>query len=121
MHEFEIRLEGVKFFARHGVFDHERRDGNEFEADVVVKYPSMVYGPHFNDDINETISYVSIFNILKNEMMNPRHLLETVASDTAFAIKGAYPQVSYVEVKITKLAPPIPGFQGRASVSYILN
>ena len=35
----EIRLRGLRAFGHHGVFDHERENGQEFIIDVDVRIP----------------------------------------------------------------------------------
>lgn len=121
MSEFEIRLENLKFFSHHGLFDHELRDGNEFEVNLFVKYGSET-GPSesFENEISieETISYVTLFEIVKEEMETPRKLLETAVRAIVLRIKRVFPFVTGIECNIKKITPPIKGFIGSASVSF---
>lgn len=114
---FDIRLEKVRFFARHGVFSHETRDGNEFEVSLSVKY-SPEEERIMEDRIEGTISYVSIYEIVKQEMQIPRRLLETVACSIVKKIKTEFPFCQAVECSISKITPPIKGFTGSVSVTY---
>lgn len=119
---FEIRLENARFFSHHGVFDHETRDGNEFEVNLLVKYRAGKYWRlgmrERPDSLEDTISYVDLFEIVKNEMNRPRKLLETVAVAIVQKIKLDYPFCMEIECKITKLCPPIAGLIGNTSVTY---
>jgi dihydroneopterin aldolase len=110
-----VALEGVKFFARHGVLPQERVVGNEFEVSLEVVYaaPKVV-----NDSLDCTISYADLYDIVAARMGQPAQLLERVAWCVAEDVRLRYPQVLSVSVKISKLAPPILGMDGSASVKF---
>lgn len=112
--EFEVRLDDVRLFGRHGVFEHETRDGNEFVVNLLVRYESA--SPPADDSLEGTISYVRLFEITKEEMGNPRRLLETVAASIVRRIKEEFPFALSAECRIAKTVPPIRGFIGEASV-----
>ena len=51
----EIRLTGLRATAHHGVFEHERRDGQDFFIDLIVRLP---LGPAAaGDDLAATVHY----------------------------------------------------------------
>lgn len=116
MKEFEIRLEDVKFYAYHGVYELERQQGNDFLVNLTVKYEAPEENLISEDSIFNTVSYVSLFEIVKEEMGVTRNLIETVASAIVNRIKESFPVCNYIECKIAKMRPPIPDFNGRASV-----
>lgn len=118
MAEFCIELENLRFYAHHGMYEHERNDGNEFEVNLYVSYTAPDQEELQADELVNTISYVSLFNIVKKEMNLPRKLLETVACNIAKRIRAIYPHVGKIRCQIVKLTPPIAGFQGKASVTY---
>ena len=113
---FIIRLEDVRLFGRHGVFPQEREIGNEFRVDLAVTF--YVHDPTTRDDLNSTVSYVDLFELVKKEMKNTASLMETVAVAITDRITTKYRQVEKVQLKITKLHPPIANFEGMASVEY---
>lgn len=117
MSELIISLEDVRIFAHHGVFEHERRDGNEFEVNLSVRITASASSPT-EDEITSTISYVDLWNVVKEEMAIPRKLLETVAISIVNKINATYTGIASIDCKITKLSPPIPAFMGKASVSF---
>lgn len=117
MKTFKIELEDVKFYAYHGIFDFERRDGNDFIVNLKVEYQVEDSVEDWEDQIWSTISYAELFEMVKTEMEQPRKLLETVALRIAEAIRVRFPMTTLIECKITKLNPPIPSFNGTASVS----
>ena len=118
MNEIEIKLEDVRMFAHHGVYDFERRDGNDFEVNLAVRYPAPEDEVLAEDNLFNTLSYVSLFEIVKEEMEKPRNLLETVAASIVNRIRKDFTFITYAECTISKLKAPIPGFVGKASVKY---
>lgn len=115
MATFIIRIEDARFYRRIGVMEQERQVGNEFSVDVAVTYSADIYRP---EELNSTVSYADIYEMVKETVAAPSLLLESVAVKIADAIQGKWGNVNKVSVKITKLAPPIPGIQGTCSVEY---
>lgn len=116
--EFEIRLENVKMRAFHGVYDFERKQGNDFELDLIVRYDAPDDQQLSEDSLFYTISYVSLYEIVKEEMLRPRNLLETVAANIGNRVKASFPQTTFIECRIAKLHAPIPEFDGKAAVVF---
>src|SRR5690606_8456834 len=50
-----IELRGLRVFGRHGVFEHERRDGQEFVIDLTVWVDFTVAAA--SDDLAATVDY----------------------------------------------------------------
>lgn len=113
--EFTIELKSVIFFAYHGLHAEERKTGNEYEVDLSVKYNGV--GKKITK-IEETINYVKLFEIVKQEMEQPRNLLETVAISITEKIQEQFSQAKEVEVRINKKNPPIINFSGSVAVIY---
>ena len=112
---FEINLNNLVFYAHHGVMEEERRLGNEFHVDLSVLLPS---GKDLElDKIENTISYVDLYSIVKEEMNLPRNLLEKVALNISERIKSQYPQIQGGKIRIEKVRPPIEGMIGTASIT----
>lgn len=113
----KISLEGLEFHAFHGVYPHERESGNFFEVDVSVETDFSAAAE--SDELEGTVNYESLFRIVKEEMDRPSKLLETVAEKIVSDIMTAFPQVIQVDLKISKLNPPIGGKCARSSVTVI--
>lgn len=118
MDVFEIRLENVRIRANHGVYEFERTRGNDFEVNLSVKYPAPENEVIKEDNLFYTLSYVSLFEIVKEEMETPRNLIETVAAAIVNRIKTEFPVCTSIQCKISKLNAPIPDFSGVTSVSF---
>lgn len=110
-----ISLSDVRFHAFIGVFPQEQAVGNEYSVDVSVQIP-LSDTVSDADNLGLTISYADIFEEVKEEMIKKTQLLETVAARIADRICNRWESVDCGSVKITKLAPPIGNFDGKASV-----
>ena len=109
-----VSLEGLEFHAHHGVYDHEREEGNNFEVDMHVDTDFSAGARE--DDIHGTVDYEILYRIVNDAMKQPSKLLETVAEKIVEAVFLELPAVLFVELKISKLNPPIGGKCKRASV-----
>lgn len=110
-----VALEGLEFHAFHGVYPHELESGNWFEVDIAVETDFIESS--INDELAGTVNYETLFRIVKEEMASPSKLLETVAERIVIDVLKALPMVKGVEIKISKLNPPIGGKCRKASVS----
>jgi 7,8-dihydroneopterin aldolase/epimerase/oxygenase len=111
----KITLEGLEFHAFHGVYPHERESGNFFEVDIAVETDFSLAAKE--DDLAGTVNYEALFKIVKEEMDQPSKLLETVAEKIITHVLETLPAVSGVDLKISKLNPPIGGKCRSSSVS----
>ena len=110
-----VALEGLEFHAFHGVYPHERESGNWFEVDIAVETDFSEAAQ--SDELAGTINYETLFRMVKEEMEKPSRLLETVAEKIVDDVLKALPSVKSVELKISKLNPPIGGKCRKATVS----
>ena len=110
-----IELRSLRFFAYHGLYEAEKKTGNEFEVGLFVEYAPA---QGIITDIRETINYVQLYAQLKEEMEKPRELLETLAMEIVENMQAAFPMIKHCSIRITKLHPPIAGFTGTVGISY---
>ena len=68
------------------------------------------------DDLDKTIDYCAIYEICKAEMAIRSKLIEQVGQRIFIHIKKDFPQVVKLQVKLTKLVPPINGNVERVSI-----
>lgn len=101
----EIRLTGLRASAHHGVFEHERRDGQIFVVDVAVRLP---LGPAAaGDDLAATVHYGELAEaVVAAVESDPVDLIETVAERVANVALG-FPAVREVVVTVHKPGAPI--------------
>lgn len=101
-----IELNGLECFGYHGVFDHEKRDGQKFIVDLTCW--SSFKKAAATDDLSETVSYADLAELAANIVEGPaRDLIETVASEIAEKIMADFAALYAVEVTVHKPDAPI--------------
>ncbi|MDE3235464.1 MAG: dihydroneopterin aldolase [Bacteroidota bacterium] len=113
-----IHLHNVIFFAYHGLYEHEKINGNEFEVNVSVDYQPS---DGVISNIENTINYVDVFQLVQQRMSMATPLLETVVMDIAGQIIARFSLAEKVSVSIKKLNPPIKDFRGTVGVSFTVS
>ena len=102
-----IILTGMRFYAYHGCFEEEQQIGTHFIVDMTLTYDAEAAVA--DDDVEKSVNYQLVYKTIQKVMDEPRHLIETVADHIIREIKGAFPQVQHVTVKVCKLNPPLDG------------
>jgi 7,8-dihydroneopterin aldolase/epimerase/oxygenase len=110
-----IELTNLRFFAHHGLYKEEVLTGNEFLVNLAV---SFITAAEVITAIDETINYVSLFEIVKKSMSVPTPLLETIAMQISGKIYKTFPQVKKTTITITKLQAPIENFIGQTGIKF---
>lgn len=110
-----IELTNLSFFARHGVYVEEQLTGNRFRVNV---YVSFVPAVAIVNELEQTINYVTLYEMVKQQMQQATPLLETVAMRIAEEIHLQFPVVKRIQVQITKLQPPVAKMEGQTGVNY---
>jgi 7,8-dihydroneopterin aldolase/epimerase/oxygenase len=106
----KISLEGMEFFAYHGCYKEEQVIGTRFIVDLHVSLDTTI--AEESDHLKDTLSYVLLYQAVKNEMEQKSHLLEHVAKRIMDSLKAGFPQIRTIELKISKVNPPIGGKVG---------
>jgi dihydroneopterin aldolase len=101
-----IMLTGLRVHGRHGVFDFERRDGQEFVVDVELELDT---GPAAaSDELADTVHYGELAEALAAVLAGePVSLLETLAGRLA-EVCLADRRVEAATVTVHKPQAPIP-------------
>lgn len=111
----KICLQGMEFYAYHGVFPEEARLGQKFVVDVTLIADLHWAGQ--SDDLQDTLNYVLIYDIVKQTAQLERYnLVEAVAETIADRLLEQFSEVPKVIVKVTKVTPPIEGILAGAAV-----
>ena len=112
-----IALEGLEFFAYHGVYEEEQRMGNKYSVDITVG--TSFEEAALEDRIGQTIDYGTLYQIVKKEMESPAKLLETLAVRIINNVFTECPKAEEVKIAIAKYNPPIGGVCTRAKVELV--
>src|SRR5688572_32062569 len=95
----EILLEGMRFYAYHGVNPEERTLGQRFTVDIALAVDLRRAG--VSDDLADTVSYSDVYKLARQIVEGtPRNLIEAVAEAIATQILAAFPPVSRVTVTV---------------------
>ena len=112
----EIALEGMAFYAHHGYYTEERKRGNNYVIDVILRY--NMESAALSDNLQDAMNYEEVYAVCKEEMENPRHLIESVARSIAHRIKERFPNTEMVHIRLSKLKPELGGSVAQATVRY---
>ena len=100
-----ICLQNVRFHAFHGVMPQERRVGGDFLVNLRVGYP--LEKAMQSDEVGDTLNYAVLYEVVQAEMMKPSNLLEHLAGRIADAIVKRFPQVTSIDMELSKQNPPM--------------
>ena len=102
-----IILSNVRTYSFHGCMDEEEKIGAEFRTDIKVK-TDMTQAAK-TDDLQFGLDYTRLNEIAITEMKVRAKLMETVALRIIKQIFIEFDIAEKVEIKVTKLNPPVGG------------
>lgn len=112
-----IKLNNIRVYAWHGCLTEESIIGSDYRVDLKIK--TDLLKPSQSDQLTETVDYVHLNSVVKDEMCIRSNLLEHVAKRIMNRIFKEIPSVQSVKVSVSKINPPING--DVESVSVILS
>lgn len=110
----KIILENIRIYSNHGCLDEEALIGSDYLIDLEVEADLSKSAQ--TDDLSDTVDYVHLNKIVKEEVMIRSKLLEKVADRILQRIQTEIPVVSYAKVKLSKMNPPIGGNVQKVSI-----
>lgn len=118
LQESKIFLKNVRFHAFHGVLEQERGVGNDYLVNLVLDYDFSLAMQ--TDELDGTINYAEVYELLKQEMNIPSRLLEHLAGRIGKKLFAVFPALTKVQLSITKVNPPMGADSDGAGVEVIL-
>lgn len=112
----KIKLKNIRIHSNHGCLREEMLIGSDYRVDLEIT--ADLSRPSISDKLGETVDYVHLNNIVKEEMAIRSNLLEHVAKRIIDRIFLEIAEVTQVMVEVSKINPPIGG--DVESVSVIL-
>lgn len=110
-----VELTGITGKGHHGVFDHERRDGQPFLVDIVLHLDLQPAGT--SDDLARTAHYGEVAELVHGIIAGtPFDLVEALAETIAAAVLETF-AVLAVDVTVHKPKAPISVPFGDVSVT----
>ena len=102
-----IKVRNIRVYAYHGCLVEEGKIGSDYRVDVTVKADLSKSAK--TDDLADTVDYVHLNKIVKEEMAIRSKLLEAVAKRILDRILNEISIVKKAAIAVSKLNPPIGG------------
>ena len=103
----KIQVNNIKIYAYHGCLEEEAKIGSWYRVDVEVKADLKKSAK--TDDLNDTVDYVHLNHIVKQEMAIRSKLLEEVAQRILDRFFKEISSIKKAQVAVSKINPPIGG------------
>lgn len=97
----------MRFYAAHGCYDTEQRVGGRFSVNLEVHYDGQNAAQ--TDDVTDAINYLTLYDIVREQMLIPSHILEHVTQKIVKTIMDRFDQITLVAIEVSKLSPPLGG------------
>ena len=108
-----IHLNNLHFFSYHGIYPEEKMLGNDFEVQLKVE----IEAKGRIESLDQTIDYVSLYQLVKIRMAIPTALLETLVQEIIDDIQVMDSRILSIFISIQKMNPLIKDFSGHVGVS----
>lgn len=112
-----IRLKNIKIYAFHGCLVEEEKIGSDYLVNLSVKADLSIAAS--SDALRDTVDYVHLQKIVREEMAIRSKLLEHVGQRINNRVFNELAIVDYVKVTVSKLNPPIGGDVAEVQVSMV--
>jgi dihydroneopterin aldolase/2-amino-4-hydroxy-6-hydroxymethyldihydropteridine diphosphokinase len=101
----QINVQGIEFFAYHGVLDSEKQQGQFFRVDCTFSFDTSTC----HDDLTRTINYGDLAqDVVQFSQKNRYNLIETLANELAQHLLLQYQCMEEITITIHKPHAPIP-------------
>lgn len=101
-----IEIKGIRGFGYHGIFDHERENGQEFLVDLSLNVDLRRASQ--SDLVEDTVDYGHVCNLVLGAIVgSPVSLIETLASRIADLLLSNFSLINSVVVVVHKPQAPI--------------
>lgn len=102
-----IKVENIRVFAHHGCLKEETKIGSDYRVDIEVTADLKTSAA--SDELKDTVDYVFLNAVVREEMALPSKLLETVAQRILNRFFNEDKLISKATVSVSKINPPIGG------------
>jgi len=110
----KVLLENMMFHAKHGVFEEETIIGGAFE--VSLELETDFSKSMETDQLEGTIDYSRVYELIEQEMNTPSKLLEHLGKRILDVLYENFTTIQFIRLKISKMNPPINGEVERVSI-----
>lgn len=110
-----IRLKNIKIYAFHGCLVEEEKIGSDYLVNLTVKADLSKAAK--TDKLAETVDYVHLQKIVREQMAIRSKLLEQVGQRIIDVVFSEISEVKSIKVTVAKMNPPIGGDVAEVSVT----
>lgn len=103
----KVKLSNIRAYAHHGCLDEEAIIGSDYRVDLEVE--TDLKKASQSDNLEDTVDYVHLNRIVKEEMSVRSKLLEHVAKRIMDRVFSELATVDAIEISVSKINPPIGG------------
>ena len=103
----KIQVNNIKLYANHGCLEEEAKIGSWYRVDIEVEVD--LTKSSISDALEDTVDYVHLNHIVKEEMNKRSKLLEEVARRILDRFFLELKMIKSATVSVAKLNPPIGG------------
>ena len=105
MSRHSILINGLRLYAYHGVMPQERTVGAYFTIDL--KLETDFTAAMDTDQLDGTVSYADVCDVIRREMAIPSQLLEHVGGRIVKALCQSFPAITAIRLRLVKDNPPM--------------
>ncbi len=102
-----IQVNNIKLYAFHGCLEEEAKIGSDYRVDVEVKADLKKSAK--TDELSDTVDYVHLNHIVKEEMAIRSKLLEEVAQRILDRFFKELRMIRRAKISVSKINPPMGG------------
>ncbi len=103
----KIIFDGLEFYGHHGLYEQEQKIGGKYIVDLELELDFSMAST--SDNIEGTIDYTKIYELVKDEMAKSSKLIEHVGGRIVSMLFVTFKQIESIRLKLTKVKPPIKG------------
>ncbi|NER36045.1 MAG: dihydroneopterin aldolase [Oscillatoria sp. SIO1A7] len=112
----KIDLAGLRYYGYTGYLPEEKTLGQWFEVDLTLWLDLAIAGK--SDRLEDTLDYRQAIDIVREQIETDKgDTIEHLAMQILRSLLELNP-IEQVRIRLTKVAAPIPGFNGKVSVEF---
>ena len=104
---YKIELSNMRFYAYHGVLPQENVVGAWYIVDFTVTVDNV--DSISSDNLDSTINYAAIYDVVREEMKIKSKLLEHVCGRIMSKLFERFSSIVAAEISLKKETPPLGG------------
>ena len=113
--EYHIELVNIHLYAYHGAIAQENKVGGWYTLNLRARIDS--HDSIASDNLEATVNYADIYEVVRSEMQIPSKLLEHVCGRILDKLFKKFAIIGEIEISLSKDTPPMGGDRLSSSVT----